>query len=38
MIMNLKFNACDLQIEQDIVAVFGERRVEVFQIIKGTYG
>jgi len=35
MTMNLKFNVCDLQIEQDIVAVFGERRVEVFQILKG---
>ncbi|XP_026822959.1 uncharacterized protein LOC113560996 [Rhopalosiphum maidis] len=34
MIMNLKFNVCDLQIEQDIVAVFGEKRVQVFQIIK----
>jgi len=36
--MNLKFNVSDLQIEQDIVAVFGERKVEVFQILKGTYG
>jgi hypothetical protein len=33
--MNLKFNVCDLQIEQDIVAVFGEKRVQVFQIMKG---
>lgn len=36
MVVNLKFNICDLQIEQDIVAVFGERVVQVFQILKGT--
>lgn len=35
MIMNLKFNVCGLQIEQDIVTAFGERKVQVFQIIKG---
>jgi len=36
MIINLKFNVCDLQMEQDIVAVFGEHRVQVFQILIGT--
>lgn len=35
MVMNLKFNICNLQIEQDIVAVFGEHVVQVFQILKG---
>lgn len=36
MVINLKFNICDLQIEQDVVAVFGERVVQMFQILKGT--
>lgn len=36
-IMELKFNICDLQIEQDIVAAFGEQRIQVFQILKGRY-
>lgn len=35
MVMKLKFNVCNLQIEQDIVAVFGEHVVQVFQILKG---
>lgn len=36
-IMELKFNICDVQIEQDIVAAFGEQRIQVFQILKGRY-
>lgn len=36
-IMELKFNICDLQMEQDIVAAFGEQRIQVFQILKGKY-
>lgn len=35
MVMNLKFDVCGLQIEQDIVAVFGEQKIQVFQILKG---
>lgn len=35
--IELKFNICDLQIEQDIVAVFGEKRIQVFQILKGKF-
>ncbi|VVC40499.1 Hypothetical protein CINCED_3A003779 [Cinara cedri] len=36
MVMDLKFNVCDLQMEQDIVAVFGEQIIQVFQILKDT--
>jgi len=36
MIMDLKLNICDLQMEQDIIAVFGEHRIQIFQILKGT--
>lgn len=35
MTVNLKFDIKNLQMEQDIVAVFGEQKVQVFQIIKG---
>lgn len=35
MVMDLKFDICDLKIEQDIVAVFGEKIIQVFQILKG---
>lgn len=34
-VMELKFNIRDLQIEQDIIAAFGEQRIQVFQILKG---
>uniref|UniRef100_A0A2S2QZG9 BLOC-2 complex member HPS3 N-terminal domain-containing protein n=1 Tax=Sipha flava TaxID=143950 RepID=A0A2S2QZG9_9HEMI len=34
MVINLKFNVYNLQIEQDIVAVFGEQKIQVFQILK----
>lgn len=37
MMMDLKFNVCGLKMEQDIVAVYGEQRIQVFQIIKGMY-
>lgn len=37
MVIDLKFNVCGVQIEQDIVVVFGERIVQVFQILKGKY-
>lgn len=37
MVINLKFDVCNLQMEQDIVAVFGEHRIQVFQILKGIY-
>lgn len=35
MVINLQFNVCNIQMEQDIVAVFGEQRIQVFQILKG---
>lgn len=35
--MDLKFNVYGLQIEQDIVTVFGEHRIQMFQILKGKY-
>lgn len=34
MTMDLNFNVYDLQMEQDIVAVFGEQRIQIFQILK----
>lgn len=34
-IMDLKFNVYDLQMEQDIVAVFGHQKIQIFQILKG---
>lgn len=34
-VINLKFNIYDLHMEQDIVAVFGEKKIQVFQILKG---
>lgn len=37
MVINLKFNVYNLQMEQDIVAVFGEQRIQVFQILKGIF-
>lgn len=36
MVMEIKFEVCDLQMEQDIVVVFGEQKIQMFQIIKGT--
>lgn len=35
MVIELKFNVCDLQMEQDIVTVFGEQKIQIFQILKG---
>lgn len=35
MVIQLKFNVCGLQMEQDIVAVFGEQKIQIFQILKG---
>lgn len=37
MVIDLKFNVCGLQMEQDIVAVYGDQKIQVFQIIKGIH-
>ncbi|XP_050520386.1 uncharacterized protein LOC126893890 [Daktulosphaira vitifoliae] len=36
MAVDLSFNVCDVQIEQDILAVVGDRRVQIFRIQKAS--
>lgn len=35
MALDLSFNVCGIQMEQDIISAYGDRRVQMFRIHKG---